>query len=65
LTLAFSTADVVVGGARLCKLVELLATHDLAAVSTLDARYQGTLVREPWVGKITIAMIDKAPGSSA
>jgi hypothetical protein len=59
LSLGFSTADVVIVGARLGKLVELLGSHDLASVSVLDARYAGTLGREPWVGKISIAQIGK------
>ena len=59
LTLAFSTADVVIVGARLGKLVELLGGHDLAAVSALDARYAGTFDREPWVGKISVTHISK------
>jgi hypothetical protein len=59
LTLAFSTADVVIVGARLGKLVELIGTHDLAAVSVLDARYAGTLGRDPWVGGITVTHIGK------
>ncbi len=59
LTLAFSTADVVITGARLVPLLELIGGHDLAAVSALDARYQATLGRDPWVGRITVTHIDK------
>lgn len=64
LTLAFSTADVVIVGARLGKLVELLGGHDLAAVSALDARYAGTLSREPWVATITVSKLDKGRDSA-
>ncbi len=62
LTLGFSTADVVVTGARLGKLVDLVNEHGLASVSAVDARYAGTVGRGPWVAKITIALIDK-PGA--
>jgi hypothetical protein len=62
LTLGFSTADVVIVGARLGKLVELINEHGLASVSAQDARYAGTVGRGPWVAKITIARIDK-PGA--
>jgi len=60
LTLAFSTADVVIVGARLGKLVDLLNEHDLGSVSVVDARYAGMLVRSPWVASITIARLDKS-----
>ena len=60
LTLGFSTADVVVTGARLGKLVELINEHGLASVSAVDARYAGTVGRGPWVARITIARLDKA-----
>ena len=62
LTLGFSTADVVVTGARLGKLVELINEHGLASVSAVDARYAGTVGRGPWVAKITIVRIDKPGG---
>jgi hypothetical protein len=62
LTLAFSTADVVVTGARLGKLVELINEHGLASVSAQDTRYAGTVGRGPWVARITIARIDKPGG---
>ena len=51
--------DVVVTGARLGKLVDLINEHGLASVSAVDARYAGTLGRGPWVAAITIARIDK------
>jgi len=64
LTLAFSTADVVMVGARLGKLVELINEHDLGSVSAVDARYANLLVRAPWVASIAIARLDKS-GSAA
>jgi len=62
LTLGFSTADVVVTGARLGKLVELINEHGLASVSAHDARYAGTVGRGPWVARISIARLDKLGG---
>jgi hypothetical protein len=59
LTLAFSTADVAIVGARLGKLVELINGHNLTSVSAVDARYAGTVGRGPWVARITIAQLDK------
>jgi len=64
LTLAFSTADVVLVGARLGKLVELVNEHDLNSVSVVDARYAGMLTKSPWVASIAIARLDKS-GSAA
>jgi hypothetical protein len=60
--LAFSTADVVIVGARLGKLVELLNEHDLGSVSVVDARYAATLGKQPWVASIVIARLDKSSG---
>lgn len=60
LTLAFSTADVVLVGARLGKLVELINEHDLGSVSVVDARHAGLLARAPWVASIAIAPLDKS-----
>jgi len=64
LTLAFPTADVVLLGVRLAKLVELLHDHSLGSVTPLDARYAGTLGQQPWVARIVVARLDKqgAPG---
>lgn len=59
LTLAFPTADVVVLGARLGKLVEALNEHVLATVMPLDARYANALGQRPWVARIVISRIDK------
>ena len=64
LTLAFSTADVVLVGARLAKLVELINEHDLASVSVVDARHAGLLARAPWVASIAIARLDKSSGAA-
>jgi len=64
LTLAFSTADVVLVGARLGKLVELINEHDLGSVSAVDARYANLLVRAPWVASIAIARLDKSSGAA-
>jgi len=63
LTFAFPTADVVVLGARLGKLVEAITEQSLAAVVPLDARYQATLGRSPWVASIAINRIDKPSGA--
>ncbi len=68
LELGFSTADVIVRGARLAPLVELLAAHKLAALEALasdvGARYANLQPSEPWVAVITIARLDR-PGSAA
>lgn len=64
LTLAFSTADVVLVGARLGKLVELLQEHDLDSVSVVDARYANLLAKSPWVASIAIARLDKSGGAA-
>ncbi len=63
LTLAFPTADVVVFGVRLGKLVEAMHEHALSAVMPLDARYAGTLGKQPWVARIVIARVDKSGGA--
>lgn len=64
LTLAFPTADVVLRGARLGKLVEAINDRALAAVMPVDARYAGTLGKQPWVASVTIARIDKQGGTA-
>jgi hypothetical protein len=64
LTLAFSTADVVLVGARLGKLVDLVNEHDLDWVAVLDARYSNLVAKSPWIASITIARLDKS-GSAA
>ena len=60
LVFAFSTADVVVFGARLSFLVELLRDHKLTAVSTLAERYSNLDPSQPFVTNITIRMLDKS-----
>lgn len=64
LTLAFSTADVVLVGARLAKLVDLIHEHDLDWVAVVDARHAGLLARAPWVATIAIARLDKSGGAA-
>lgn len=63
--LAFSTADVVLVGARFGKLVELVHEHDLEWVAVVDARHAGLLARAPWVASIAINRLDKSGGSAA
>lgn len=65
LSIGFSTADVIVTGARLGKLVEALREHSLEWVAALDPRYAGTIGKQPWVAAITIARIDKSVISTA
>jgi hypothetical protein len=64
LTLAFSTADVVLVGARLGKLVDLVNEHDLDWVAALDARDSPLASKAPWIASITIARIDKQDGAT-
>jgi hypothetical protein len=64
LTLAFPTADVVIRGARLGKLVEAVHERALAAVMPLDARYAGTLGKQPWVASVAISRLDKSNGAA-
>ncbi len=64
LTLAFPTADVVLTGARLGKLVELLHDHSLGSVTPLDARYSNALGKAPWVARILVSRIDKSGGAA-
>ncbi len=59
LSVGFSTADVVVTGARLGRLAEALRDHSLEWVAALDPRYAATFGRNPWVAAITIARMDK------
>ncbi len=64
LTLAFPTADVVLTGARLARLVELLHDHSLGSVTPLDARYSNALGKAPWVARIVVIRIDKSGGAA-
>jgi hypothetical protein len=52
LTLAFSTADVVVFGVRLAGLADLLREHKLAAVWPLAERYANLFPDKPVVAEI-------------
>jgi len=63
LTLAFSTADVVIFGARLVRLTDLLREHKLAVVRPLSGRYSNLEPTQPWVAEIVIARIDKSGGA--
>lgn len=65
LTLAFPTADVVLLGARLGKLVESIHDHSLGSVTPLDARYSNALGQRPWVARIVVSRIDKSNGAAA
>lgn len=60
LTLAFSTADVVIVGARLGKLADLASEQNLIWAAALEGRYANLLVKQPWIGSIAIARIDKS-----
>jgi hypothetical protein len=60
LTLEFSTADVVIFGARLAKITELICEHKLAAVRPLASRYSELHPQHPWVAEILIRRIDKS-----
>ena len=64
LTLAFSTADVVVTGARLALLLEPLHQHRLASLAAMDARYANVGAPKPWVARIVIARLDKSNGAA-
>jgi len=60
LTLGFSTADVVVLGARLVRLTDLLREHKLAVVRSLSGRYRHVESSAPWVGEIAVRRLDKS-----
>jgi hypothetical protein len=60
LTLAFSTADVVIFGARLVRLTDLLREHKLAVVRSLSGRYRHVESSAPWVGEIAVRRLDKS-----
>jgi hypothetical protein len=63
LSLAFSTADVVILGARLVRLTDLLREHRLAIVRPLSGRYSNLEPTQPWVAEIVIARLDKSGGA--
>jgi hypothetical protein len=54
LTLAFSTADVVIVGARLVRLSDLVREHKLAVVRTLPDRYRELEPHQAFVAEIII-----------
>ncbi len=58
LTLAFSTADVVLLGWRLGTLADKLQENDLAAVRALPKRYAELDRSKPFVASIAITSID-------
>ena len=62
LTFGFSTADVVLLGQQLGRLIEMVNAYELAAVMVLDERYANTLGKQPWVASIVITRIDKPIG---
>ena len=59
LTLAFSTADVVVLGWRLTRISDYLRDNKLAAVGILPKRYAELDRNKPFVASITITPISK------
>jgi hypothetical protein len=61
LALAFSTADVVILGWRLCRLAGLLRENDLATVHVLSRRYADLDRAKPFVASIVITRIGKGP----
>jgi hypothetical protein len=65
LVFAFSTADVVVFGARLAFLVDLLRDHKLAAVWPLAERYSNLEPSQPFVSSIAIRPLgNKSDGAA-
>jgi len=65
LVFAFSTADVVVFGARLAFLVELLRDQKLTGVMPLAERYSNLEPSQPFVSAITIRPLgNKSDGAA-
>jgi hypothetical protein len=62
LTLAFSTADVVIVGARLVRLSDLVREHKLAVVRTLPDRYSELEPHQSFVAEIIIRPVGKPAG---
>ena len=62
LSLAFSTADVVVLGWRLGLLADKLQENDLAAVRALAKRYADVDRHTPFVASIAVTSIDAEKG---
>lgn len=61
LTIAFSTADVVILGWRLGRLADLLRENDLATVHVLSKRYVDLDHGRPFVASIIITPISRSP----
>ena len=59
LTLAFSTADVVILGWRLSRLANLLQENKLAAINILPKRYAELDPKKPFVSSIEIKPVGK------
>lgn len=59
LSLAFSTADVVILGWRLDRLADCLSENNLAAVRALPKRYTELDPRKPFVASIEIKPVGK------
>jgi hypothetical protein len=59
----FSTADVVVFGAHLSHLADLLRDHKLTAAWPLAERYSNLEPSQPFVSGITIQMLAQSDGS--
>ena len=60
LTLAFHTADVVILGARLGQLADLVSAHELKSVTALEPRYAGAVGKQPFVARIDIRPLGKS-----
>ena len=64
LTLAFSTVDVVILGARLVHLSNLLCEHKLAVVRPVSGRYSHLNPDHAWVAEILVRRLDKSGGAA-
>lgn len=66
LTLGFSSADVMIYGARLAPIVDELVKHTVDWIAKVDERY-ANLSERPWVGRIDIQPYGKQnpPSSSS
>ncbi len=64
LTLAFSTADVVVLGARLDYLTARLCDQTLSSVRPVSGRYKELNPDHPWVAEILIRPLPKLGGAA-
>ncbi len=64
LTIGFSSADVMIFGARLGPVLDYLVAHRLDWVAAVDERYKN-LSERPWVGRIDIQPYGKLPPASS